>query len=96
MNKAEALGCAAAGAARARRAPDAEPRATIAPTTWHGIVDVADELDAALIVIGSRGPSGLREIARRNVSHHVATQALVSGAVREAWDAGPRASAPAH
>ena len=56
LNKAEALRRAEAGAARARRAGlDAEARATIAPTTWQGIVDVADELDAAVIVIGSRG-----------------------------------------
>jgi hypothetical protein len=47
LNKADALRCAAAGAARARRAGlDAEERATIAPPTWQGIVDVADELDA--------------------------------------------------
>ena len=76
LNKAEALRCAEIGAARARRAGlDAEARATIAPTTWQGIVDVADELDAAIIVIGSRGLSSLRELARGSVSREVATHA---------------------
>jgi len=76
LNRADALIRAEAGAARARRAGlDAEPRATTASTAWQGIVDVADELDAAIIVIGSRGLSGLRELARRSVSHDVATHA---------------------
>jgi len=70
LNKAEAIRRAEAGAARARRSGlDAEARAAIAPTAWQGIVDVADELHAALIVIGSRGLSGLREIAGGSVSH---------------------------
>lgn len=76
LNKADALLRAEAGAARARRAGlDAEPRATIASTTWQGIVDVADELDAVAIVIGSQGLSGLREFAQGSVSHDVATHA---------------------
>ncbi len=76
LNKADALIRAEAGAARARRAGlDAEARATLAPATWQGIVDVADELDAAIIVMGSRGLRGLREVARRSVSHDVATHA---------------------
>jgi nucleotide-binding universal stress UspA family protein len=76
LNKADALIRAQAGAARARRAGlDAEARATTAPTTWRGIVDVADELDAAIIVIGSRGLNGLHEIARGSISHNVATHA---------------------
>ena len=53
LNTAEALRCAKAGAAHARRVGlDAEPRATIAPATWQGIVDVAAEVDAAAIVVG--------------------------------------------
>ena len=76
LNSAAALKVAEAGAGRARRAGlDAEARATIASTAWHGIVDVADEVDARLIVIGSRGLRGLREIAGRSVSHDVATHA---------------------
>jgi nucleotide-binding universal stress UspA family protein len=76
VNRADALRRAEAGAARARHAGfDAEARATLASTTWQGIVDAADELDAAAIVIGSRGLGGLREFARGSVSHDVATHA---------------------
>jgi nucleotide-binding universal stress UspA family protein len=75
LNKLDALRRAEAGAERARRAGfDAKPQATSAPSTWQGIVDVADELDASVIVLGSRGLSGLREIARGSVSHDVATR----------------------
>lgn len=38
-------------------------------------MDVADELDAAVIVIGSRGLSGLQEILDKSLSHQVATHA---------------------
>jgi nucleotide-binding universal stress UspA family protein len=76
LNTADALRRAEAGAARARRSGlDARARATIASTTWQGIVDVADELDAAVIVIGSRDVGGLREFAHGSVSHDVATHA---------------------
>ena len=74
-NTADALIRAEAGAARARRAGlDAEARATSARTTWQGIVEVADELEAAAIVIGSRG-LGAGELARGSLSHAVATHA---------------------
>jgi nucleotide-binding universal stress UspA family protein len=43
--------------------------------TWEGIVDVADELDAAVIVIGSRGLSGLKEILDGSLSHQLAEHA---------------------
>lgn len=76
LNRADALRRAETGALHARRAGfDAEARATIASATWQGIVDVADELDAAAIVIGSRGLGGLREFTRGSVSHDVATHA---------------------
>jgi nucleotide-binding universal stress UspA family protein len=75
-NMADALQRAEAGAAHARRSGlHAEARAMIAPTTWEGIVDVAEELDVAVIVMGTRGLSGLREVARGSVSHDVATHA---------------------
>jgi nucleotide-binding universal stress UspA family protein len=76
LNKADALRRAEAGAVHARLAGfDAEASATLAPTTWEGIVDAADEHDAAAIVIGSRGLAGLRELTRGSVSHEVATHA---------------------
>jgi nucleotide-binding universal stress UspA family protein len=74
LNRADALRHAEAGATRARRVGfDAEARATISSSTWQGIVDVADESDAAVIVIGSRGLSGLREFTQGSVSHDLAT-----------------------
>ena len=76
LNRADAERSAEAGAAYARRAGlDAEPRAAMATSAWKGIVDVADEVDAALIVVGSRGLSGLREVGGGTVSHQVATHA---------------------
>lgn len=64
------------GAERARRAGfDAEARADLAAPTWQGIVDVADEIDAAVIVIGSRGLGGARELFEGSVSHDVAEHA---------------------
>jgi nucleotide-binding universal stress UspA family protein len=76
LNTADALQRAEAGAAHARGAGlQAAARATIATTTWEGIVEVADEIDAQVIVIGSRGLSGLREFTSGSVSHDVATHA---------------------
>ena len=76
LNTADALRHARVGAVYARRAGfEAEPRAEIFSNTWQGIVDVADELDAAVIVVGSRGLSGLREFTRGSVSHDVAAHA---------------------
>jgi nucleotide-binding universal stress UspA family protein len=50
---------AADGAARAVAAGfRAQSTATEAAPTWKGIVDVADERDASLIVLGSHGRSG--------------------------------------
>jgi nucleotide-binding universal stress UspA family protein len=75
-NTADALIRAEAGAARARRAGlDAEARATTARTTWQGIVDFADELEAAAIIIGSRSLDGPGELGRGSLSHAVATHA---------------------
>jgi nucleotide-binding universal stress UspA family protein len=76
LNTEEALDRAEAGAAHARRVGlHAEPHVGIASRTWQGVLDVADELDAAAIVIGSRGLRGLRELAGDSVSHDVATHA---------------------
>ena len=43
--------------------------------TWQGIVDVADEINAAVIVVGSRGLNGLEEAIKGSVSHAVAEHA---------------------
>ena len=76
LNKADAVRCAEAGATHARRAGfDATAQTMIAPTTWQGVLDVAEEIDAAVIVIGSRGLGGLRELTHGSVSHDVATHA---------------------
>jgi nucleotide-binding universal stress UspA family protein len=51
---------------------DAVARAAGAVPTWEGIVEIADELDASVIVVGSRGLRGLNEALRGSVSHQVA------------------------
>jgi nucleotide-binding universal stress UspA family protein len=67
---------AVAGAERAREAGfEAEARAEVAAPTWQGIVDVADALDAGVIVIGSRGLGGLGELLKGSVSQQVAEHA---------------------
>jgi nucleotide-binding universal stress UspA family protein len=38
---------------------------------WRTIVDVADEVDASLIVTGSRGLAGVRSVLLGSVSNHV-------------------------
>jgi nucleotide-binding universal stress UspA family protein len=70
----QAAGAAAEdGAVRAReRGWDAEARLARAETTvWRAIVDVADELDANLIVCGTRGLSGIKSVVLGSVSHAV-------------------------
>jgi len=67
---------AAAGAALAQEAGlDAQARGELADETWQGIADVADEIDAAVIVIGSRGLHGFKESLEGSVSHQLATHA---------------------
>jgi nucleotide-binding universal stress UspA family protein len=76
LNEDDAQQRARAGAERARRAGfDAEARADLAAPTWQGIVDVADEIDAAVIVLGSRGLDALQELFKGSVSHEVAEHA---------------------
>jgi nucleotide-binding universal stress UspA family protein len=72
----DALARATAGAELAREAGfRAEARSDVDSPTWGDIVDVADEVDAAVIVIGSRGLSGLKEIVEGSLSHQVAEHA---------------------
>ena len=54
---------------------DAESRGAVASPTWQGVVDVADDIQAAVIVIGSRGLEGVREIAEGSLSHQIAQHA---------------------
>ena len=69
----DALARASAGAALARRAGfRAVPRATLAAPTWRGVVEVADDVDAEVIVIGSRRLRRLAEFVERSVWHEVA------------------------
>jgi nucleotide-binding universal stress UspA family protein len=76
LNMDSALEKARAGAERAREAGfEAEPRAVLEEPFWEGILDVADEIDATVIVIGSRGLKGIREQLEGSVSHEVAEHA---------------------
>ena len=73
LNTAGALEHARSGAERAEKAGfTAESRGELAAPVWEGIVNVADEIDAAVIVLGSRGLSGAREAFIGSVSHQVA------------------------
>ena len=75
-NADEALSRARIGAGLALDAGlAAEARAEVDATTWDGVVGVADEIDAAVIVIGSRGLTGMRELVRGSLSHDVAEHA---------------------
>jgi nucleotide-binding universal stress UspA family protein len=76
LNMSEAQERAADGAERARGAGfTADARAELAAPTWEDIVDVANEIDAAVIVLGSRGLTGAREVFEGSVSHDVAEHA---------------------
>jgi nucleotide-binding universal stress UspA family protein len=70
------LAQAEAGAELARRAGfESEARAEVDTPPWRGIVKVADEIDAELIVLGSEGRMGLSELLEGSVSHDVAEHA---------------------
>jgi nucleotide-binding universal stress UspA family protein len=76
LNEDDARQRARAGAEYALRAGfEAKARAGLAAPTWEGIVDVADDIDAAVIVVGSRGLKGAREVFEGSVSHDVAEHA---------------------
>ena len=73
LNTADALDRARAGAEVAREAGfTAEARAELAAPTWEGILDVAETIDAEVIVVGTRGLSGARELFEGSVSHQLA------------------------
>jgi nucleotide-binding universal stress UspA family protein len=54
---------------------DAVARSDVAAPTWEGIVDSANEIDAAVIVMGSHGWSAGGELVHGSVSHQVAAHA---------------------
>jgi nucleotide-binding universal stress UspA family protein len=76
LNEDDARRRARAGADEARQAGfESTARTELAAPTWQGVVDVADEIDAAVIVLGSRGLAGAREFLVGSVSHEVAEHA---------------------
>ena len=73
---AEAVRIAAEGTEIARSSGfEAVARATQAVPTWEGVLEIADELDAPVIVVGSRGLRGLNEALHGSFSHQVAGHA---------------------
>ncbi len=76
LNTSEATQVAGQGAEIARSSGfDAEARSELAAPTWDGIVGVANELETPVIVIGSRGLSGLKEALDGSLSHQLAQHA---------------------
>jgi nucleotide-binding universal stress UspA family protein len=76
LNTEDALARARTGADHAREAGfDAEARATVEAPTWDGVVETAEEIGAALIVVGSRGLNGAQELLKGSFSHDVAEHA---------------------
>ena len=72
-NLADATDRARAGAELARKAGfAAEVWGELGAPTWEAIVDAAEEVDAAVIVMGTRGLTGARELFGGSVSHEVA------------------------
>jgi nucleotide-binding universal stress UspA family protein len=76
VNTDDADTVAARGAELARAAGfEAEARVVLETPTWQGVVDAADEVNAAMIVIGSRGLDQLHEVFEGSLSHQVAAHA---------------------
>ncbi|HYQ10203.1 MAG TPA: universal stress protein [Gaiellaceae bacterium] len=76
VNTDEADTVAARGAELARASGfQAEARTILETPTWQAVVDVANEVDAAAIVIGSRGLDQLHEAFEGSLSHQVTAHA---------------------
>jgi nucleotide-binding universal stress UspA family protein len=75
-NAADALRDAQEGAKLARLAGfDAVARGNVSAPTWEGVVELANEIEAPVIVIGSRGLNGGHELLEGSFSHDVARHA---------------------
>lgn len=67
---------ARSGLEQAREAGfEATADAEVAAPTWQGIVDYANEIDAAVIVVGSHGRNAAGELLHGSVSHQIAEHA---------------------
>ena len=53
----------------------ADARADLEAPTWRGVVETAGQVGASVIVIGSRGLTGFRELAEGTLSHDLAEHA---------------------
>jgi len=69
LNRDAALERAEDGVAYARRFGfDAEARDVLADPAWQGILELADDVDASVIVVGSRGLNGAKELIEHSFS----------------------------
>jgi nucleotide-binding universal stress UspA family protein len=82
LNRDAALERAEDGVAYARRFGfDAETRDVLADPAWEGVLELADDVDAAVIVVGSRGFNGAKELIEhsfsRGLTEHASRPVLV-------------------
>ena len=76
LDRDKALELAEAGVELARWLGfSAHSRAVLAGPVWEGIVEVARDVDAAVIVVGSRGVSRIRELVEGSTSHDLTRHA---------------------
>ena len=88
---------AAEGASLAQAAGfDARAATTEATPTWRGIVNVADEHESSLIVLGSHGRTGLAGVVIGSVAEAVAAHSPRSVLITHRRDAQVRGAADAH
>ena len=76
-NEEDAMATARIGAEQARDAGffDVEARAILEAPTWEGVVDVANEIEAAVIVLGTLARGSVRETFEGSVAHPVVEHA---------------------
>jgi nucleotide-binding universal stress UspA family protein len=82
LNRDAALERAEDGVAYARRFGfDATARQVLADPAWEGILEIADDVDASVIVVGSRGFKGAKELLEhgfsRPLTEHASRPVLV-------------------